>query len=562
MRRPSILSGAARRVLSGDIDMGAFSEEEQSENEEMPEVPTTPRSAPPSAAAPQIGKRSQQDRTPTIKSPNDRPKSQLRVDGLADVASVADGADCDEGEPTGRLERREDDATGGVGSASDMSEEEEEDPNPFSLKKISEDLDEDWQEGEAFVAAPSEIGSGCAKGVFGVLHKHAAGSLDADAVRGFKPKYGAGIEGADVCDAEQLSRPYQPPKPPKLLPEGNAYRSGRFTARVHTSRMLDQFTLLRLRREMTWLVLERLPWFLRAPASEDLRAQPYGAWGLRPLTVRGTKYSMRATPDVYAMIEDAHDLVTQYDAASPTPRKKRGAATSPLSRLVRLGRLGVQAHELVGDQFAEAPDMLSVEEGKRILLAAHAPKMFAFDPADSERSAALLFYHTDPKTGLVRWCAVWKSTSESSRFDGVGCLKFDSTQAPRRGTPRSSRSRRRQGLPRHHELREAALPLRDQAAPRGEVPEQEQTEPAVPAAGRRRAARRRGAHHGLPLRRRAGRRPPGHAALFAANVSGPGGKKTVSAAAAGGVVGRHGLGAAAHQFRGSHKEGFPLAIAP
>ena len=41
MRRPSILSEAARRVLSGEVDMGAFSEE--SEDEEMPEVPTTPR---------------------------------------------------------------------------------------------------------------------------------------------------------------------------------------------------------------------------------------------------------------------------------------------------------------------------------------------------------------------------------------------------------------------------------------------------------------------------------------------------------------------------------------
>jgi len=408
--RATIFSGAARRALSGEMD--PFSEEEQSEDEEMPEVPTTPRSAPPSAAAPQIGKRSQQDRTPTITSPNDRPKSQLRVDGLADVASVADGDDGDEGEPTSRLERREDDATGDAGSASDMSEEEEEDPNPFSLKKISEDLDEDWQEGEAFVAAPSEIGSGCAKGVFGVLHKRAAGSLDADAVRGFKPKYGAGIEGADVCDAEQLSRPYQPPKPPKLLPEGNAYRSGRRFGTL-TSRELDLFTLGRVRREMAFFLFEWCPWLVRAPASNDLRERSYGAWATRPLTIRGTNYSMRPARDVFELIEDTYDLVTRYNAASPTPRKKRGAATSPVSRLERLELLGVQAHELVADRFAEVPDMLSAEEGKRILLAAHAPKMFALDPADSERSAALLFYHTDPKTGLVRWCTVWKSTSES-----------------------------------------------------------------------------------------------------------------------------------------------------
>jgi hypothetical protein len=434
MRRPSILSEAARRVLSGEVDMGAFSEE--SEDEEMPEVPTTPRSAPPSAAPPQIqpGKRSQQDRTPTMTSPNDRPKkSQLRVDGL--VASVADGADGDEGEPTGRLERREDDATGGARSASDMSEEEEDDPNPFSLKKISEDLDDDWTEGAAFVAAPSGIASGCAKGVFGVLHRRAAGALRDDAVRGLKPKYGAGIGGADVCDAEQLPRPYQPPKPPLYLPVGNAFRSGR-TAKDRkgsvklTSRELDLYTLGRLRREMSFLLLELCPWLLRAPASNDLRSRSYGAWPQRPLTIRGTKYSMRPASDVFELIEDTYDLVTRYDAASPTPRKKRGAATSPVSRLVRLERLGVQAHELVADRFAEAPDMLSADEGKRILRAAHASKMFVFDPADPERSEALRFYRTDPATGLVQWCAVWKSTSESGqrgqrRVDGVGCLKFD-----------------------------------------------------------------------------------------------------------------------------------------
>ena len=395
MRRPTILSGAARRVLSGDIDVGAFSEEEQSEDEEMPEVPTTPRPAPPSAAAPQIkpGKRSQQDRTPTIKSPNEQPKkSQLRVDGL-DVASVADGADGDEGEPTGRLERREDDATGGVGSASDMSEEEEEDPNPFSLKKISEDLDDDWTEGEAFVAASSGIASGCARNVFGVLHTRAAGALRAADVRGVKPKYGAGIAGSDVCDAEQLPRPYQPPKPPKLLPEGNAFRSGRSFG-VVTSSELDKWTLVRLRREMTFFLLERCPWLLRPPPSEDLLSLSYGAHPLRPLTVRCTKYSMRPARDVFAMIEDAFDLETEFDAASPTPRKKRGAET-PLSRLERLKD---DAFKLKVDPFAEAPELLSRHAGLEILHNAHAPKTFLLG---TPRADAEAFWRRDPVTGLV-----------------------------------------------------------------------------------------------------------------------------------------------------------------
>ena len=38
MRRATIFSGAARRMLSGEVDMDPFSEEEQSEDEEMPDA--------------------------------------------------------------------------------------------------------------------------------------------------------------------------------------------------------------------------------------------------------------------------------------------------------------------------------------------------------------------------------------------------------------------------------------------------------------------------------------------------------------------------------------------